>query len=79
MDHFAPMVISVKYYLRVNHEKRPKEWLLSSGEAFTMMENYLETANAIVTSPDLPQLSGIWNIQTRYRRENGKYAHRERS
>ena len=46
MDHFAPTVITVKHYLRLNHNKRPEEWLSSSGEAFAlmMMENYMESA-----------------------------------
>ena len=46
MEHFAPLVIGISEYLRVSHEKKPEEWLSSSGEAFAfmMIENYQKGA-----------------------------------
>ena len=60
MDHFAPTVITVRDYLRLNHDKRPEEWLLSSGEAFAlmMMENSMESARKDALGEVRTQLRG---------------------
>ena len=67
MDHFAPTVISIKDYLRLNHNKRPEEWLSWSSEAFAliMMENYMESVRKDA-SGEVQRLrgesAGRWNL-----------------
>ena len=70
MEHFAPLVIGISEYLRVSHEKKPEEWLSSSGEAFAfmMIENYQKGARQEALQGD-QQTKGVsragrWHLAT---------------